>query len=68
MTLKLLLASRNQHKIEELQQMLTDLNIKVISLNDVSGAPVVKTGQTFARKCQQKSPSYSYVHRFYLPG
>ncbi|HHV16803.1 MAG TPA: XTP/dITP diphosphatase [Gelria sp.] len=56
MTLKLLLASRNQHKIEELQQMLADLNIKVISLNDVSGAPVIEEdGQTFSENASKKA-------------
>ena len=50
---KLLLASRNQHKIEELQQMLAGLNIEVISLDDVADMPVIEEdGKTFSENAE----------------
>lgn len=53
---KLLLASRNQHKIEELQQMLAGLNIEVISLDDVADMPVIEEdGKTFSENAGKKA-------------
>ncbi|NLX02259.1 MAG: XTP/dITP diphosphatase [Syntrophomonadaceae bacterium] len=53
---KLLLASRNQHKIEELQQMLAGLNIEVISLDDVPDIPVIEEdGNTFSENACKKA-------------
>ena len=53
---KLLLASRNQHKIEELQQMLVGLNIEVISLDDVADMPVIEEdGKTFSENASKKA-------------
>lgn len=53
---KLLLASRNQHKIEELQQMLAGLNIEVISLDDVPDMPVIEEdGKTFSENASKKA-------------
>ncbi len=53
---KLLLASRNQHKIEELQQMLTSLNIEVISLDDVPDMPIIEEdGKTFSENASKKA-------------
>jgi XTP/dITP diphosphohydrolase len=53
---KLLLASRNQHKIEELQQMLAGLNIEVISLDDVPDMPVIEEdGNTFSENASKKA-------------
>ena len=53
---KLLLASRNQHKIEELQQMLVGLNIEVISLDDVADMPVIEEdGKTFNENASKKA-------------
>ena len=53
---KLLLASRNRHKIEELQQMLVGLNIEVISLDDVPDMPVIEEdGNTFSENASKKA-------------
>lgn len=53
---KLLLASRNRHKIEELQQMLDGLNIEVISLDDVADIPVIEEdGNTFSENASKKA-------------
>lgn len=53
---KLLLASRNQHKIEELQQMLAGLNIEVISLDDVHDMPIIEEdGKTFSENASKKA-------------
>lgn len=53
---KLLLASRNRHKIEELQQMLAALNIEVISLDDVADMPVIEEdGKTFSENASKKA-------------
>ncbi len=53
---KLLLASSNQHKIEELQQMLAGLNIEVISLDDVPDMPIIEEdGKTFSENASKKA-------------
>jgi XTP/dITP diphosphohydrolase len=53
---KLLLASRNRHKIEELQQMLAGLNIEVISLDDVADIPVIEEdGENFCDNASKKA-------------
>jgi len=53
---QILLATRNRHKIEELQQMLKDMNIEVLSLDDVSDVPVVEEdGDTFADNASKKA-------------
>lgn len=56
MTKKLLLASRNQHKLVELQQMLHDLDIEVLSLDDVSDMPPIdEDGDTFVANASKKA-------------
>lgn len=56
MARKLVLASRNRHKIEELQQMLHDLDIEVLSLDDVPNMPVVEEdGDTFVANASKKA-------------
>ncbi|MDD3898611.1 MAG: XTP/dITP diphosphatase [Syntrophomonadaceae bacterium] len=56
MAAKLLLASRNQHKIEELEQMLAHLNIEVISLDDVADMPAIEEdGNTFSENASKKA-------------
>ena len=56
MVAKLLLASRNRHKIEELQQMLAGLKIEVISLEDVADMPLIEEdGKTFSENASKKA-------------
>lgn len=56
MATKLLLASRNQHKLEELQQMLQGLDIEVLSLDDVRDMPSVEEdGDTFVANASKKA-------------
>ena len=56
MVAKLLLASRNRHKIEELEQMLAHLNIEVISLDDVADMPAIEEdGKTFSENASKKA-------------
>ena len=44
----LIVASRNQKKVEELQTILTGIPVEAISLRDFPGAPeVVEDGKTF---------------------
>ncbi len=56
MTRKLLLATRNQHKKRELQTMLADLNIQVMSLDEVPELPEVEEdGHSFAANAAKKA-------------
>ena len=56
MVAKLLLASRNRHKIEELEQMLAGLKIEVISLEDVADMPLIEEdGKTFSENASKKA-------------
>ncbi len=56
----LLVATRNQHKLQELRAKLTTLPIKVVGLDDVSGVPadVEETGETFAENACLKAVTY----------
>jgi len=51
-----LLATRNRHKQKELQDMLADLDIRVMSLADVPALPEVEEdGETFAENAAKKA-------------
>jgi XTP/dITP diphosphohydrolase len=66
MAAKLLLASRNRHKLEELRQMLQDLNIEVLSLDDVRDMPIVEEdGDTFAANAGKKA-RLTAIHTGYV--
>lgn len=53
---ELVLASRNKHKVEELQRLLEGRNITVLTLSDFPGAPEVKEdGSTFAENARKKA-------------
>jgi XTP/dITP diphosphohydrolase len=52
----LLLATRNRHKQQELQNMLADLDIRVIGLDDLPPLPEVEEdGTTFAENASKKA-------------
>ncbi|MGS0763930.1 XTP/dITP diphosphatase [Syntrophomonas curvata] len=56
MVKKLLLASRNRHKMKELQQMLRGLDIEILSLDDIRDMPVVEEdGDTFMANASKKA-------------
>jgi len=53
---KLLIASRNQKKKKELQQILSDLNFELLSLDDLPPLPEVEEdGMTFAENAVKKA-------------
>jgi XTP/dITP diphosphohydrolase len=53
---KLLIASRNQKKKKELQQILSDLNFELLSLDDLPPLPEVEEdGTTFAENAIKKA-------------
>lgn len=54
--MKILLATQNQGKVRELQDMLSDAQIEVLSLRDVSNwEDVEETGSTFAENAALKA-------------
>jgi XTP/dITP diphosphohydrolase len=56
MAAKLLLATHNRHKVEELRQMLVDINVEVLSLDDVEDMPVIEEdGATFIANASKKA-------------
>jgi XTP/dITP diphosphohydrolase len=58
MAKKLLLATRNQHKKQELAAMLEGLDIEVLTLDDVPELPeVVEDGATFSENARKKALS-----------
>lgn len=56
MARKLLLATRNQKKKQELQQILNDLDVQIITLDELPALPeVVEDGATFAQNAIKKA-------------
>ena len=54
--MKIILATKNQKKVEELKAMLTDLDVNILSLSDFPDIPEVEeTGITFAENAELKS-------------
>lgn len=52
----LLLATRNQDKKKEIQQILQDLSIKIVNLEDIQELPeVIEDGTTFAENAIKKA-------------
>ncbi len=60
---KLILASNNAHKIKEIQEMLSDMNIQVKSLKDENiDIDVVEDGKTFEENAKKKAKEiYEYL-------
>jgi len=59
---KLILATRNKHKAQELQTLLGDLNLEILTLNDVSPELILREdGNTFEANALQKA-STVYNH------
>lgn len=53
---KIILATRNSHKVEELQKMLLGESIEVLSLKDLPGLPeVAEDGETFRENALKKA-------------
>jgi XTP/dITP diphosphohydrolase len=53
---KLILATRNKHKARELQTLLGDLNLEILTLNDVSTELILREdGDTFEANAFQKA-------------
>lgn len=54
--MKVLIASHNRHKIEEIQQIFTDFPVEFVSAADVPGLPdVVEDGDTFEANAKKKA-------------
>ena len=60
---KLILASNNQHKIKEIEEMLSDMSIEVKSLKDENiNIDVVEDGKTFEENSKKKAKEiYEYL-------
>jgi len=57
---KLVLATRNVHKIEELSRMLSDLNVEILSFRDFPDLPeVVEDGETLEDNAIKKAREIS---------
>lgn len=53
---KLIVASNNSHKIEEIKEILSDLNLEIVSLKDENiNIDVVEDGTTFLENSYKKS-------------
>lgn len=56
MTRKLLLATRNLHKLKEVREILADTDFEVISIADVADIPdIVEDGDTFEANADKKA-------------
>src|SRR6266568_798353 len=56
----LLLATTNQHKLEEYRTIFSDLPFKIVSLSDVHlDLDVEETGSTFAENAELKARTYA---------
>lgn len=55
--MKLLLATRNAHKLDEIRRILADVDIDIVSLDDVPGLPeeLPEDGDTFEANALQKA-------------
>lgn len=54
--MRLILASRNRHKLDELRSFLQDLSVDVVSVDDVApGLPLVEDGTTFVENALKKA-------------
>lgn len=57
---KIVLATRNQNKQREMQQLLNDIGWEVLSLKDFPGCPeVIEDGETFLANAQKKAVEVS---------
>lgn len=56
---KLVLASHNQGKIDELQEMLAPFGVEILSARDLSLPDVEETGTTFAENAALKAETLS---------
>lgn len=55
--MKLLMATRNAHKLEEIRQILQDQSVEIVSLDDVPNMPdeLAEDGDTFEANALQKA-------------
>ncbi|RMH69800.1 MAG: XTP/dITP diphosphatase [Gemmatimonadetes bacterium] len=54
--MNIVLATRNRHKIDEIQTLLQEMNIRVLSLQDFPGLPdVVEDRETFTGNAEKKA-------------
>jgi len=64
--MKLILATRNKHKIKEIKQILKPLKIKVYSMNDFDAVPRVKEDKkTFQGNAVKKAKAFA--RKFSMP-
>ena len=53
---EIVLATRNKHKVEEIQKILKDLSVKVLSLDNFKDVPeVVEDGNTLEENAIKKA-------------
>ena len=57
---QLLIATRNENKLAELQQILSDLSVALIDLQAFPAIPeIAETGESFAENAQLKAAGYA---------
>jgi XTP/dITP diphosphohydrolase len=61
MTTKLLVATRNKGKLAELRELVTELDVELLSLDDAPSAPadVIEDGATFEANARKKATEYA---------
>jgi len=65
--IQLLIASGNQHKIKELNSILSSFKIKVVSPSEVGGIPEVdETGSTFEENASLKAREIAILKKSYV--
>lgn len=58
----ILLATRNEGKVEEMRSLVRDLSVELLSLRDVAGAPnVLEDGDTFEENALKKAREIAYA-------
>lgn len=56
MSVKLILATENEHKVREIRELLAGLEVEVLHLGQLAQAPgLTETGATFAENARQKA-------------
>ena len=62
MSVKLILATENEHKVREIRELLSDLDVAVIHLGQLDAAPVLtETGATFAENAREKACAVAHA-------
>ena len=63
--MKLLIATRNQHKLKEFKSLLSNLNFKIVNLDQISSIPktfnIKETGKSFKQNAVLKAVGFGQI-------